>query len=386
MKFFLLVTLFLMSLVRSYSQTIPLFGNEIPVKINGLTFDAMEPFISPDGTTLYFNSLNDGVNTSLYYATKVDDSTFTYAGQVTNVNMPSPHLDAVASLDSANNFVWVSTRNYPSVFENLQRGKYNAGAVNNQTKVYGDFYIRTPGWLIMDQAINYNGTYLYYCNAYFNGCAGGLPCQAKLGIAQKINDSTFNKIATSDAELANINNVNYLVYAPQITKDGLELYFTRILKTGFTTEICVSVRSNTSAVFSAPSVIYSSQPLTPEAASPTTNKSIIYYHKKPSSVYKIFMRYRIVSTGITEMPGENTISIFPNPASDKFLISFQNKELKQFELKIFNVNGQEIVKRKIENNPNQTVIDLSSLPTGVYIVIATSGAKTIYDQKIIIAK
>ena len=65
-----------------YAQFYPTFGPEIKVSINGLTFDAMEPFISLDGNTLYFNSLNSGGNTNLYYATKLNDSTFTFIGSI----------------------------------------------------------------------------------------------------------------------------------------------------------------------------------------------------------------------------------------------------------------------------------------------------------------
>jgi hypothetical protein len=35
------------------AQAVPAFGPEIKVTISGLTFDAMEPFISPDGNTLF---------------------------------------------------------------------------------------------------------------------------------------------------------------------------------------------------------------------------------------------------------------------------------------------------------------------------------------------
>ena len=60
----------------------PSFSNEIEVSINGLTFDAMEPFISPDGNYLFFNSLNDGIVTKLYYATKIDDTTFYFISEI----------------------------------------------------------------------------------------------------------------------------------------------------------------------------------------------------------------------------------------------------------------------------------------------------------------
>ena len=55
----------------------PSFGLEIDVTINGLSFDAMEPFISADGNYLFFNNKNDGIDTKLFYATKINDSTFT---------------------------------------------------------------------------------------------------------------------------------------------------------------------------------------------------------------------------------------------------------------------------------------------------------------------
>nr|HQU77731.1 hypothetical protein [Chitinophagales bacterium] len=52
----------------AFSQSYPTYGPEIPVTVAGLTFDAMEPFLSPDGNTLFFNSLNAGGNTNLYQA------------------------------------------------------------------------------------------------------------------------------------------------------------------------------------------------------------------------------------------------------------------------------------------------------------------------------
>ena len=170
---FLTITLLLIYTLQTFSQTYPSFGPEIKVTISGLTFDAMEPFISLDGNTLFFNSLNSGGNTNLYYATKVNDSTFNYVGLVAGTYDPSPnHLDAVASHDSLNNFFWTSLRGYPSPMENLHRGIYSGGNVSNITRVYGDFNIYNfnyPfGWLIMDAAINYQGNLLYFCNAKFD--------------------------------------------------------------------------------------------------------------------------------------------------------------------------------------------------------------------------
>ena len=142
----------------------------------------------------------------------------------------------------------------------------------------------------MDAAISYHGNELYYCNAFFDSCTFGMPCEARLGIAEKINDSTFNKIINTDAIFSNVNDTNYIVYAPQVTKDDLELYFTRIQKTTINSEICVSVRNSLADTFSLPSVIHSNLGFIPEAASPSTDKQKIYYHQKDGTgIFHIYL-------------------------------------------------------------------------------------------------
>lgn len=354
-----------------FSQTYPTFGPEIKVTITGLTFDAMEPFISLDGNTLFFNSLNSGGNTNLYYATKVNDTTFTYIGLVGSCYDPSPnHLDAVASLDSANNFFWTSLRNIP----NLHRGVYTAGNVSNISQVYGTCNILTPGWIIMDAAINFQGNLLYYSNAYFGPtyteCVG-VPCEAKLGVAQKVNDSTFNKTVYSDAIFTNVNDTNYLVYAPQITNDGLELYYTRLLEGGNDTEICVSVRNTVSDTFSLPMVIYSNYGYFPEAATPTTDKQKIYYHKKNMAfTYSIYLRYRTGTTsGINEQINTGNISVYPNPTTNILQINFPNPS-EHFTIIVYSSLGQEIYKIS-----DHTSIDISNFASGIYYLTVTQNDK-----------
>jgi hypothetical protein len=83
----------------------PSFGSKIDVTINALAFDAMEHFLSPNGNYLVFNNLNDGINTKLYYANKVTDSTFNFEGELLGTNQATPpHLDAVADMDMDRNF------------------------------------------------------------------------------------------------------------------------------------------------------------------------------------------------------------------------------------------------------------------------------------------
>ena len=280
------------------SQIYPSFGSEIEVTINGLSFDAMEPFVSPNGSYLFFNNLNDGINTKLYYATKINDSTFNYIGELTGANQTiTPHLDAVADMDVNGNFYWTSTRNYPTELNNLFQGTFSAGNVSDIERVQGDFNMNTPGWLVMDHGISLDGQYLYFNNARFDdvNCQG--PCETTLGVAQKNNASTFSTLPNSASILQNINDANYIYYAPCISSDNLELYFTRYLKGQITSntvfEICVAVRSNSLSEFSIPRVLFSENISNLiEAPTLTVDKNIIYYHQKTTNYHKIMMRYR----------------------------------------------------------------------------------------------
>ncbi len=281
------------------TEDIIAFENPQEVQIDGYADHAMEPFISPDGQHLFFNSLNDAINTKLYYATRVDDLTFTFVGEVNGANQTvEPYLDAVADMDELNNFYWTSTREYPAKLNNLHHGQFSNGSVNNIGRVSGDFYNTSPGWILMDHGISIDGELLFYNNAMFDGSNCNGPCETYLGIAQKVSASEFNKVANSDEILAEINDSDYKYYAPVITSDNLELYYTRFPQGNITAstqaEICVATRTSSTGVFSKPIVLFSDDLITDfvEAPTLTTDKQIMYYHKKVDGTFKIMLRYR----------------------------------------------------------------------------------------------
>lgn len=180
---------------------------------------------------------------------------------------------------------------------NLFHGTFSAGNVSNIERVQGDFNMNTPGWLLMDYGISLDGQFLYFNNARFDdaNCQG--PCETTVGVTQKDNTSTFTTLPNSASILQNINDTNYIYYAPCISSDNLELYFTRYLKGQITPstvfEICVSVRSRSSSEFSLPKVLFS-ETISDliEAPTLTADKNSIYYHRKTPGSHKIVMRYR----------------------------------------------------------------------------------------------
>jgi hypothetical protein len=374
MRYLVFITILVLAFITK-SQTTPLYGNDIKVTINGYTLDAMEPHISPDGNALFFNSLNSGGTTSLYYAAKVNDSTFNLVGLVPVVNETvTPYLNAVASLDTADNFYWVSLRGYPADIHNLHRVKFGTTGPTNFGRVYGNFNINAPGYIIMDAAISYEGDYLYYCNSYFNSCSFGMPCSSRMGVAQKVNDSTFNYLPNTNAIFTNVNDTSYIVYAPFVTPDGLELYFSRALVGVPQTEVCVSVRSNTLSAFSTPTTMITSLNNVPEAPTLTTNKNVLYYHKKSAGFFNIFMKYKTVTTGISEVKKENSITIYPNPNNGSFTVKGKENE----SIIISNQLGQELktIYLSDKNNFSETI---SGLENGIYFL---NGKST--KQKVVV--
>ncbi len=191
-------------------------------------------------------------------------------------------------MDSNGSFYWTSTRNYPVELDNLFHGTFNAGIVSNIRRVRGDFNMNIPGWLVMDHGISLDGQFLYFNNARFDDANCQDPCETLLGIAQKNNGATFTTLPNSESILKNINDTNYIYYAPCISSDNLKLYFTRYLTGEITPstvfEICVAVRSSSSSEFSIPKVLFSEGIANLiEAPTLTVDKNIMYYHRKTTS-------------------------------------------------------------------------------------------------------
>jgi len=371
-----------------FSQN-PVFETEIDVTINGLTFDAMEPFISPDGNTLFFNNLNDGVDTKLFYSTRVNDSTFNLVGEVNGSNQTvQPYLDAVADMDSLNNFYWTSTRDYPTHLNNLYRGVYNSGNVTDTSRVYGDFNKYIPGWLVMDHGISIDGQFLYFNNARFDNSSCTGICETEMGVAQKVNDSTFNVTANSATLMQTINDPNYIFYAPCITADNLELYYTRYGSGSITPstvfQICVATRSTATSNFSTPVVLFSDliEDLI-EAPTLTTDKQIMYYHRKTSTSHKIVMRYRNNFTG-TNMVIANSrnIIIYPNPMNSKATISLQNESGTTYNIDLLDNVGRKI--KSFNTQKSKININREELNAGVYFVQIQNQKGLILTKKLII--
>ena len=260
------------------------FSNPEKVIINGYSGNAMEPFISRDGSYLFFNGLNDGQDTCLYYAGRVDDATFNVIGKINGVNRNPPHLDAVPSMDMDGRFYFISTRNYSHDYINVFSGNFLGGTVYDLDAQPGNFYIKSSGWIVMDAEVSPNGTVLYFVNAHFIG--GSVPDKSDIGIAH-LSNGDFIVDANSPEMMKNINTDDCLEYAPSISSDALELFFTRLNPCSLQPEILLAKRTSVSEPFGNPERIGALSGFI-EAPSITLDKKTLYYHSKDNNIFTIY--------------------------------------------------------------------------------------------------
>ena len=205
------------------------FDAPVKVCINDYDGDALEPFISRDGKYLFFNnSENVTMNTDLFYAEKSGNDTFEFKGKVLGVS--SPKFEAVPSMDLFGSFFYTSLKNFSFDAKqqnsiSIYNGKFKDGLVEYDHELTGNFFPKSFGWLITDGEVSPDGSRFYYTKSFFENF--NLPMKkADIGCAI-YKDKMFIEYPDNKKVFAHINTEDNLEYAPSITSDGLELFFTR---------------------------------------------------------------------------------------------------------------------------------------------------------------
>jgi Tol biopolymer transport system component len=255
------------------------FANPQPVQITGYSGEAMEPFLSRDGKLLFFNNSNDPhVNTNLHWATRVDDLTFQYKGELQGVNTNA--LEGVASMDRNNVFYFVSNRSYDQTASTIYRGIYQNGGVAGIELAPG-VSIAKPGIVNFDAEISADGNTLYFVESQFSH---GQPKSAIILIARK-NGAGFVRVA-EDRKIMEQINTRGINYAPSTSGSELELFFTRA--DDVAPAIYVATRSSTSAPFGQPRKIAA---ITGFVEAPTLSPDgrSLYFHKMDSGRFRLYL-------------------------------------------------------------------------------------------------
>jgi Tol biopolymer transport system component len=256
------------------------FGSPERVAIRGYDGDAMEPFVTPDGRYLLFNNRNDPrIDTNLHFARRIDSLTFQYGGELKGANTPA--LEGVPSLDRAGNLFFISTRSYKETLSSLYRGRFIDGTVSDVGLVSG-VSRRQPGIVMFDAEIGADGNTLFVVDGEFSG--GPHPRSADIAIAVR-DGAGFRRLTASGELLKNVNT-SALEYAPAVSSDLLELFFTRATGTG-APAIFRSARRSTAEPFETPQRVSAISGFV-EAPALSGDGRSLYYHKLEDRGFLIY--------------------------------------------------------------------------------------------------
>lgn len=263
------------------------FSNPEIVTILDYSDDVMEPFISFDGTYLFFNNAGGPTNKDLFYATSVDDTTFQFQGAIADINTAA--VDGVPTMDAANTFYYVSIANYnpPTTYDTLYVGTWNGSTVTGSTPLTG-LAITMPGFVNFDIEVSPDGNTLYFNDGDFTG-GNNFPDEANIVIALD-SGSGFARDPNSTTIMTSVNTDN-LEYAPAITADGLELFFTRFDLGTMEARIYRAARSNNNSAFGTPRLVSAIDGFA-EGPTLSPDEKSLYYHRLNTSTNR-FEIYRV---------------------------------------------------------------------------------------------
>ena len=106
-----------------------------------------------------------------------------------------------------------------------------------------------------------------------------------------------------------------------------------------------------------------------------SGKPYVAYRDYGNSYKATVMKYDSIYVGLNELQ-QSKLSCYPNPASDFITIETHTKG----QVSIINIHGQELLKQTITEP--KTLVDISSLPNGIYFV-RVMGEKTVGVGKVI---
>ncbi len=259
------------------------YDTPAPVRILGYNDDAMEPFLSRDGATLFFNNRNSPPEkTDLHWAERVDDLTFRYRGRVEGVN--SPTLDGVATMTAGNRFCLMSIRSYFQNFASVYCGDWSGGRVTGLALQQHAAPL-IAGRLVFDIEVDAAGQSMILADGLFRG--GPVPARADLRQARLV-DGEY-RLAPADDPLFAAVNTRALEYAAALSADGLTLSFTRMEGPPpfSSATIWLARRAHTSDAFGAPVRIRAIQGFA-EAATFTPDGRALYFHRRTGNSFTLW--------------------------------------------------------------------------------------------------
>lgn len=285
------------------------WSTETAVTITGYSGHTMEPQISADGVVLFFNDKIPGdTDMDIHYAAKQPDGTFAYVGKLSGADVLNV-MDGVPAIDASNRFYFMSLRDYglgtPARYRSMFQGTLtntSGLALTNVIHADSNFPNGTAPsggktYLDMDLGVSWDGTLAVIASTVFSA-GNGYPDTSTMALYD-INQTTrqFSVNSNSAAYMANVNVSGCKIYAPSMSLDNKELYYTVLQYSGSGTaefRIVVSKRNTVNEAFGTPAVIQAITGYATEGPSISyvDGGKTLYYHKQDSVSGK-FVIYKV---------------------------------------------------------------------------------------------
>ncbi len=262
------------------------FANPERVRIIGYSDHAMEPFLSRDGSILFFNNRNEPAEqTDIHFATRVDDLTFEYQGRLRGAFVEGT-LDGVPTMDRDGNFYFVSLRALGEGWVSLFHGRFDGTEVRG-TSVLPGISRHQTFWVNFDVEVSANGNSLFFVDGLFRPILRGWR-HANLSLAVRDGDGNFSRHPRADEIMAAVNTDDW-EYAAAISEDELELIFTRVRGWGPFARFSTwrTMRADLESPFGEPARIEAITGIA-EAATFAPGGRAIYFHKKDGDRFEIY--------------------------------------------------------------------------------------------------
>jgi len=266
-------------------KTSKLYAKPQAVEVAGYDGQLMEPSLSADGKFLFFNNENSAEITKLYYAKRSGKLSFKLIGELPGANKGK--LSGAPALDSKGRFYFTTDRAYADTYHATFTADFNGKGLTEPKPVEGDITLEVPGIINMDVGVSPDGRDLYIARARF-AIVGGLPQEADMLVARREGDE-FKVDPDSEAILKNINT-RALEYAPAVTADGKELYFTRASGKE-NLRIMVATRKTAKEPFGEPHALTALDGFVEAPALSADNKEM-FFHKRVDGKFKLFRAER----------------------------------------------------------------------------------------------
>lgn len=241
----------------------------------------MEPFLTRDGSLLFFNDSNaPGRDTQLHVATRIDAWTFHHEGELTGVQ--SPALDGVPSV-AGQALYFVSTRSYDTTLATVYRAALSGMSASSVELVPGVSRAE-PGWVNFDVEVTASGDRMVVVDGLFDPVSGGWR-ETALAVATQSAERTFRR--TGSPELSAVQWTGGIQYAPATSADELTLYVTRHAMGIAGPRIFVATRSSQVERFCTPTEVREAEGYV-EAATVAADGSIYYHHRSDDGVFRLW--------------------------------------------------------------------------------------------------